>query len=244
MLNEEGVWLLKDGRFELVEFPDENARANENKNGEIKYNLDKRIFLENGITLETVLNSFYKENIFQMLSYVPENFKNYMSELDKAPIDDKEIEKLEVNHHLNYFDHDKVSTDFGDSFYGIGYPLKEDDPHGVLHAGDRSFYSLSLTPLNAIKNLSVSINRKLEFNILKKENENLKIFIVPSEEDNFFPSVFDFINTIMYELTWYGDVSERDEFSESLIEQAKKENIIKSSTIDIDELLRDINKKK
>lgn len=135
---------------------------------------------------------------------------------------------IEVSHYLNiddwmnYKPEWKIESDYSTSIFGIS---KTDD----------NTYSIGLTSLSKISHIDIKINKSLMVykSIYKEKIKNTEREEMELGEMNF--TVYDLINTILYEVSFYGTPEGRDKFEKDLLDSVEKIRTGKMKTFPLDE---------
>jgi hypothetical protein len=195
----------------------------------IKHYLNCILHLEEGITFETFFNIILKDKDF-----LNEVFKDTMGGFDlnqftkewKKNIKNKDIENiqyLEVYRDIKLNDITGVITlDITNVFEGItkmDNSIKESVP-------------LDFIAINVLKKLPLKLND--EFIIPGHIIENVNL--ITSTKGM---TLFEVIETILYDITFYGDPSSRDKIKEDVMSVNNKDNMIQLLTIDMEDLVSD-----
>lgn len=144
---------------------------------------------------------------------------------------DKDIQYLEVKRIFDDFTNsdDKYSSSYYYSFHGYG---KWSTKNNEAVNGD---LSISLTPLNELKNIPIKFNEELKINLYDEKYE------MRTMHTAYYPtSLFNFIGAILFEITFHGTPKNKKDFINKLNQSIDE---IKNEETDFYELKSDENGK-
>lgn len=145
----------------------------------------------------------------------------YIDEINDIPTEKTDLVKLEVNWLVDSYDDDITIVS---NLHGIGLSEDVDSNTNIDDIDNDKLlpYAIEFTPLNNMKYLIVELNRNVKiinFDIKTKEHSINDI-------GNKSFSVFDLFYAILYEISWNGDPSQREERLSEIkesIEESEKE---------------------
>ena len=220
------IFITSDGKMYRMNYL---GRLEREEIKSIKHYLNCILHLEEGITFETFFNIILKDKDF-----LNEVFKDTMGGFDlnqftkewKKNIKNKDIENiqyLEVYRDIKLNDITGVITlDIMNVFEGItkmDNSLKESVP-------------LDFIAINDLKKLPLKLND--DFIIPGHIIENVNL--ITSAKGM---TLFEVIETILYDITFYGDPSSRDKIKEDVMSVNNKDNMIQLLTIDMEDMVSD-----
>jgi len=154
----------------------------------------------------------------------------FLTEVEELPTVKSELDGLEI-----FWLADKADNEVNivSGLHGVGI---ETDDNGPYEKGDIISYAIEFTPLNNLKYLTLKLNNKLNIlNYDSTDDEDIKIDL---GDKNF--TLFDIFYAILFEISWNGDPSGREdrltELEESI--EISKEETEKGETksFDIEDL--------
>lgn len=220
------IFITADGKIYRINYL---GRIERKEVKSLKNYLNCVLHLEEGITFETFFNIILKDRDF-----INEVFKDTMGGFDlkqftkewKNITDKKDIEKIS---YLEIYRDIKLKDDGGINILEITNVFE-----GIMknESGIKEIISLDFIPINDLKTLSIKINN--EFNIPGQIIENVNIITANKEM-----TLFEVIESILYDITFYGDPSSRDKIKQDVLNVNNKDNLIQLLTIDMEELALD-----
>lgn len=142
----------------------------------------------------------------------------------KKTTDDNKVNKisyLEVRRDIKLKDDGgPLTLDINNIFEGI---IKKD-------GGEKENITLDFIPINHLKKLCLKINT--DFNIPGEIIENVNIVSSVKEM-----TLFEVIESILYDITFYGDPTSRDNIKEDVFRPQNKDNIVELLKFDMEELV-------
>ena len=191
----------------------------------LKNYLNCVLHLEEGITFETFFNLIIKDKDF-----FNEVFKDTMGGFNlnefnkewKKSTEKNIVEKisyLEIYRDIKLRDNgDVLNIDVNNVFEGV---IKKEN-------GDKEKIPLDFIPISNLKKLPLKINTD---------------YIIPGKiiDVNMITSIkemtlFEVLESILYDITFYGDPTSRDKIKEDILNFSNKDNIIQLLTFDMEEL--------
>ena len=217
------IFITADGKIYRINYL---GRLEREEVKSLKNYLNCILHLEEGITFETFFNIILKDKDF-----INEVFKDTMGGFDlkqftkewKNGTDDKVIEQIS---YLEIYRDIKLKDDGGFNSLEITNVFE-----GIMKTEDgvKERVSLDFIPISNLKTLPIKINN--EFNIPGQIIENVNIITANKEM-----SVFEVIESILYDITFYGDPSSRDKIKQDVLNVNNKDSLIQLLTIDMEEL--------
>jgi len=170
---------------------------------ELSYYMKSETTIEEGVTLENLFDSLFKYKGIDVL------FKGWTLGVDIYQYHDEMI-KGDADTELSYLEVNKSSQIW--EFEGI----KEIDDHNNFTArkeGEDIGYALDFTPIYSIKELEVRLD-----NTYKVYDEDYNEVINVQRQFTFD----EVIGTILFDITFHGDIDHRDSVANSLKETAER----------------------
>ena len=205
--------MLKIEKTKILYFPYENLKGYRNltkvKDG-IFRKMNDTVEIADNVTFGDFFKFLIKEKelvntIFTASLYgVP--FDLFIKDFKKeSKFDDQEIHYLEI---YWYVDFEEDGLYIGSRFHGFGSWNVPDVPNQTGPVG------IFLTPINELKNYPLRLNEVFEIYSpeLKQDNESL----ILKTTKRF--TLYDIINAIFFELTWYGTPETRDKEGKAMLE--------------------------
>lgn len=218
------IFITSDGKIYRMNYL---GRLERDEVKSVKNYLNCVLHLEEGITFETFFNIIIKDKDF-----FNEVFKDTMGGFDlnqflkewKKTTDDNKVNKisyLEVRRDIKLKDDGgPLTLDINNIFEGI---IKKD-------GGEKENITLDFIPINHLKKLCLKINT--DFNIPGEIIENVNIVSSVKEM-----TLFEVIESILYDITFYGDPTSRDNIKEDVFRPQNKDNIVELLKFDMEELV-------
>lgn len=220
------IFITSDGKMYRMNYL---GRLEREEIKSIKHYLNCILHLEEGITFETFFNIILKDKDF-----LNEVFKDTMGGFDlnqftkewKKNIKNKDIgniQYLEVYRDIKLNDTTGVITlDVTNVFEGVS----------KLVDSKKETIPLDFIAINDLKKLPLKLND--EFIIPGHIIENINL--ITSSKGM---TLFEVIETILYDITFYGDPSSRDKIKEDVMSVNNKDNMIQLLTIDMEDMVSD-----
>lgn len=220
------IFITSDGKMYRMNYL---GRLEREEIKSIKHYLNCILHLEEGITFETFFNIILKDKDF-----LNEVFKDTMGGFDlnqftkewKKNIKNKDIENiqyLEVYRDIKLNDTTGVITlDITNVFEGVS----------KIVDSNKETVPLDFIAINDLKKLPLKLND--EFIIPGHIIENINL--ITSSKGM---TLFEVIETILYDITFYGDPSSRDKIKEDVMSVNNKDSMIQLLTIDMEDLVSD-----
>lgn len=191
----------------------------------LKNYLNCVLHLEEGITFGTFFNLILKDKDF-----FNEVFKETMGGFDLNQFtkewgkngEKKDVEKinyLEIYRDIKLKDNGDLIIDIRNIFEGV--IKKETENENV---------SLDFIPISNLKDLPLKINTDYIIPGIIIENVNM----INSSKDM---TLFEVLESILYDITFYGDPTSRDKIKDDVLNLSNKDNIIQLLTFDMEELV-------
>jgi len=188
------------------------------------YNLSSPLELEEGVTFKTFFNFIMQDKDFFDIVFFEEmggySLDLYEDEWKKRAIKPKyselgEIKNLEISKmkQVAEFENQNIFETLT-LFQGVG----------IDEIGDYIEYTLSLTPLNELKNYQLILNNNIE--IYTDSVEDLGLEPKPILEALTQITVYEAIQSILYEITFYGSPEEKEKTKQEIIKNHSVENMI------------------
>ena len=220
------IFITSDGKIYRMNYL---GKVERDEIKSLKNYLNCVLHLEEGITFETFFNTILKDREF-----FNEVFKETMGGFDlnqflkewKKTTNQKQTKKisyLEIYRNIDLKDSGgQMIIDINNIFEGV---IKKNN-------GDKETITLDFIPINDLKNLPIKINT--EFNIPGEIIEGINIISSVKEM-----TLFEVIESILYEITFYGDPTNRDRIKEDFFNLQNKDNIVELLKYDMEELVSD-----
>jgi len=220
------IFITSDGKMYRMNYL---GRLEREEIKSIKHYLNCILHLEEGITFETFFNIILKDKDF-----LNEVFKDTMGGFDlnqftkewKKNIKNKDIDNIQ---HLEVYRDIKLNDTTGIITLDVTNVFE-----GVTKIVDSNKETLPLDfiAINDLKKLPLKLND--EFIIPGHIIENINL--ITSSKGM---TLFEVIETILYDITFYGDPSSRDKIKEDVMSVNNKDNMIQLLTIDMEDLVSD-----
>jgi len=153
----------------------------------------------------------------------------FINEIDDIPTEKTKLHYLEIFWHSDKSENDITIVS---GLHGMGVETSDDGPY---KKGDSIAYAIEFTPLNNLKYLNVRLDREVIMINYDRNNEDKRYQI---ELGNKSFTVFDLFYAILYEISWNGDPSGREnrlsELEESI--ELSEEQMKNGETHTIDDL--------
>jgi len=218
------IFITSDGKIYRMNYL---GRLERDEVKSIKNYLNCILHLEEGINFETFFNIIIKDKDFfnEVFKDTMGGFdlNQFLKEWKKNTNGDKvnKISYLEVRRDIKLKDDAGLLTlDVNNIFEGI---IKKNN-------GEKESIRLDFIPINNLKKLSLKINT--DFNIPGEIIENVNIVSSIKEM-----SLFEVIESILYDITFYGDPTSRDKIKEDVFRPQNKDNIVELLKFDMEELV-------
>ncbi len=218
------IFITSDGKIYRMNYL---GRLERDEVKSIKNYLNCILHLEEGINFETFFNIIIKDKDFfnEVFKDTMGGFdlNQFLKEWKKNTNGDKvnKISYLEVRRDIKLKDDAGLLTlDVNNIFEGI---IKKNN-------GEKESITLDFIPINNLKKLSLKINT--DFNIPGEIIENVNIVSSIKEM-----SLFEVIESILYDITFYGDPTSRDKIKEDVFRPQNKDNIVELLKFDMEELV-------
>jgi hypothetical protein len=220
------IFITSDGKIYKMNY---FGRLERNEVTTIKNYLNCILHIEEGTTFETFFNIILKDKDF-----FSEVFKETMGGFDlnqfikewKNNVEIKNnhnISYLEVYRDINLKDNTGIITlDVMNVFEGV---IKKED-------GEKERLSLDFIPISSLKKIPLRINN--DFNIPGQIIENVNMLTSVKEM-----TLFEVIESILYDITFYGDPKSRDQIKEDVMNGYNKDTMIQLLTFDMEDLVSD-----
>jgi hypothetical protein len=220
------IFITSDGKIYKMNY---FGRLERNEVTTIKNYLNCVLHIEEGTTFETFFNIILKDKDF-----FSEVFKETMGGFDlnqfvkewknNVEIKDKhKISYLEVYRDINLKDNTGITVlDVMNVFEGV---IKKEN-------GEKEKISLDFIPISTLKKIPLRINN--DFNIPGQIIENVNILTSIKEM-----TLFEVIESILYDITFYGDPKSRDQIKEDVMNGYNKDTMIQLLTFDMEDLVSD-----
>jgi hypothetical protein len=220
------IFITSDGKIYKMNY---FGRLERNEVTTIKNYLNCILHIEEGTTFETFFNIILKDKDF-----FSEVFKETMGGFDlnqfikewKNNVEIKNnhnISYLEVYRDINLKDNIGIITlDVMNVFEGV---IKKED-------GEKERLSLDFIPISSLKKIPLRINN--DFNIPGQIIENVNMLTSVKEM-----TLFEVIESILYDITFYGDPKSRDQIKEDVMNGYNKDTMIQLLTFDMEDLVSD-----
>lgn len=208
---------------------------------EIVRYLSDEIELGESVTFERIFE-IISENVkyFQEIFYSclgGYSLELFIDEIEELPTEKSDLLYLEV-----YWICDKYDGDLSivSNLHGIG--IQNEDDGSFYKKGDILPYAIEFTPLNNLKYLKVKLNYELK--VVEFNSENKKSIHIDMGNKSF--TVFDFFYSILYEISWNGDPTERierfKEIEESIKISEEELKEAKTKVINSEDLFEEIDR--
>jgi hypothetical protein len=220
------IFITSDGKIYRINYL---GRLERDEINSIKNHLNCVLHLEEGTTFETLFNIILKDKDFfnevfkeTMGGYDLNQFtKEWGKRINKKQTN--EISYLEVYRDINLKDNGgSMIIDINNVFEGI---IRKEE-------GEKERVTLDFIPINDLKKIPIKINTN--FNIPGEIIENINIISSTKEM-----TVFEVLESILYEITFYGDPTSRDKIKEDVFKLQNKENMVELLKSDMEDLLSD-----
>jgi hypothetical protein len=220
------IFITSDGKMYRMNYL---GRLERDEVKSIKNYLNCVLHLEEGTTFETLFNIILKDKDF-----FNEVFKETMGGHDlnqfikewgnkKKRKRINKISYLQIRRDINLKDSGGVMIlDINNIFEGV---IRNEN-------GTKESVTLDFIPINDLKNLFLKVNT--DFNIPGEIIENVNIVSSTKEM-----TVFEVLESILYEITFYGDPTSRDKIKEDIFKLQNKENMVELLKSDMEDLLFD-----
>jgi hypothetical protein len=220
------IFITSDGKIYRMNYL---SRLERDEVKSLKNYLNCVLHLEEGTTFETLFNIILKDKDFfnevfkeTMGGYDLNQFiKEWGNKKNKKQINS--ISYLQISREITLKDNGGIMIlDINNIFEGV---VRNDD-------GTKESVTLDFLPINDLKNLFIKINTN--FNIPGEIIENVNILSSTKEM-----TVFEVLESILYEITFYGDPTSRDKIKEDIFKLQNKENMVELLKSDMEDLLSD-----
>lgn len=217
------IFITSDGKIYRMNYL---GRLERDEVKSLKNFLNCVLHLEEGITFETFFNIILKEKEF-----FNEVFKDTMGGFDlnqflkewKKVSDNNKVSKisyLEIYRDIKLKDTGGLLTlDVNNIFEGV-----------IKKEGKKETITLDFIPINDLKKLSLKLNT--DFNIPGEIIEEVNMISSIKEM-----TLFEVIECILYDITFYGDPTSRDNIKEDVFKPHNKDNVVELLKFDMDELV-------
>ena len=161
----------------------------------------------------------------------------FINEINDIPTEKSDMDYLEIFWHSDKSDNDITIVS---GLHGMGLTASDEGPY---KKGDSIAYAVDFTPLNNLKYLNLRLNKEvIIMNYDRTDDENFQI-----ELGNKSFTIFDLFYAILYEISWNGDPSGREnrlsELEESI--EVSEKQIEKGEThtmTDLEDLFEEMEK--
>ncbi len=220
------IFITSDGKIYKMNY---FGRLERNEVTTIKNYLNCILHIEEGTTFETFFNIILKDKDF-----FSEVFKETMGGFDLNQFIKEWKNNLEIknNHNISYLEVYRdinlkdntgiITLDVMNVFEGV---IKKED-------GEKERISLDFIPISSLKKIPLRINN--DFNIPGQIIENVNMLTSVKEM-----TLFEVIESILYDITFYGDPKSRDQIKEDVMNGYNKDTMIQLLTFDMEDLVSD-----
>ncbi len=195
----------------------------------IKNYLNCIIHLEEGTTFETFFNIILKDKEF-----FNEVYKDIMGGFDLSQFT-KEWNKVSVKKDVEKISYLEIYRDIElkENLGGLNIEITNVF-EGIVKdkEGNKNNVSLDFIPINDLKKLPLKINN--DFNIPGHIIENVNLITAIKDM-----TLFEVIESILYDITFYGDPTSRDKIKEDVINVSNRDSIIELLTFDMEDMVSD-----
>lgn len=192
------------------------------KANELPFHLNDDVKIGEGVTFERIFKLIIQNNeLFNIIfsshtgGYL---IDQYIEEFSKDADEDNDWEKnmshIEVYRYFEHFIY-RHGEEENSLYYGI---------HGIGNDKDKTNYGFMGSSINNYKHLPIKINEHIDFRIDTGKDLHGKDAVPLDEKYKIVHSgdipinLFQFIGTILYEISWHGTPEERDERFDELKE--------------------------
>jgi hypothetical protein len=220
------IFITSDGKIYKMNY---FGRLERNEVTTIKNYLNCILHIEEGTTFETFFNIILKDKDF-----FSEVFKETMGGFDLNQFIKEWKNNLEIknNHNISYLEVYRdinlkdntgiITLDVMNVFEGV---VKKE-------GGEKERLSLDFIPISSLKKIPLRINN--DFNIPGQIIENVNMLTSVKEM-----TLFEVIESILYDITFYGDPKSRDQIKEDVMNGYNKDTMIQLLTFDMEDLVSD-----
>lgn len=202
---------------------------------DLAYHLNEEVSIEETVTLENLFDTLIEFKDLDLLfkSWTKGfEFKEYYNDL-KTESSDKETDILyleisNVSETMSYIDDDCVKSTEFDSYVNVTGMSKDDH------------YSISLSDLNTLKDLPIRINDKF---IIYRDFDDDPKRENPLLNAKRYISVYDFIGSILSEISFHGYSKDKEDFIGVLDERLEEYELGDVETISHEDFMLEILEK-